>query len=433
MNDLETSIRDALHTDADRAPASATEWTGPSVTTAQPNHPKARSMLLAAAAVLVVGGLWVVVRRDTGSDVPSASTATGGVDFSGAHRAAMEALFPPDPGESLYESTMIGSNSGAYELQGAIENAMNSCMKAVGFEYPVPPITRAMLQSDLAPIVRPLSPAQAAQYGYQDPGDAAREAYKTAFDAAIKNYRDTLDSTGQQEFDAAQESCTGTAVNSSFADFAQYESLRVVMENGRNELTTAFAAAAPVQQLDRTWSACMKTKGYDVATTTDALVLAGTETAKATEIAVADADCRTATSYEASYIDLYRNAESAFMYDNQQRIIDLWELRYGKLVTLGIIPNKFPQASPVAPSTTTPTPSGTDTLVNVPTPTTAPTTHNCIGTYVIQKGDVTIGVARRFNTDIATLSSLNKDNPSFTAFAVGSTIFVPSADPTCRP
>ena len=123
MNDLETSIRDALHTDADRAPTSAVDWICPSVATASPGHPTARAMMLVAAAVLVVGGLWVVVRRDTGANQPSASTAAGGLDFSGVHRAAMEALFPPDPDASLFESTLTGSNSGAYELQVAIENA----------------------------------------------------------------------------------------------------------------------------------------------------------------------------------------------------------------------------------------------------------------------------------------------------------------------
>lgn len=433
MNDLDASIRDALDTDADRAPKSVTEWTGPSGTTAQTSHPRARSLMLAATAVFVVGGLWMVVRRDTGADQPSASTAAGGPDFTGVHRAAMEALFPPDdPPASLYESIMIGSTSGAYELQVALENAMNSCMKSVGFDYAAPPITRAMLQSDLAPIIRTLSPAQAAQYGYQDPADAAREAHKTASDGAIKNYRETLDSTRQQTFDAAQESCSGTSITSPFADYAQYESLRVVMENKHNEFITAFAAAAPVRQLDRTWSACMKTKGYDVTTSTDALVLAGTETANATEIAVADADCRITTNYEASYVELYRNAESAFVYDNQQRIIDLWELRYGKLVTLAIIPNKFPQATPIAASTTAATPSATDTPADVPTPTTAPA-HRCVDTYRLQKGDYMALVAARFAIDTAALSALNKDNPSFDNFILGSLIFVPSSDPTCRP
>jgi hypothetical protein len=202
------------------------------------------------------------------------------------------------------------------------------------------------------------------------------------------------------------------------------------MGNKQNQFIEAFTASSPVQQLERTWSACMRTKGYNVAAITDAQQIADNGYLKATDIAVADANCRITTNYEASYIDLYRNAESAFVYANQQQIIDLWELRYGKLVALGVIPNKFPGATPITASTATP--SVTDTPVNVPTPTTAPL-HNCVGTHVIQKGEVPAGVAVRFNTDVATLSSLNKDNPSYGAFAVGSTIFVPSADPSCRP
>ena len=429
MNDLETSIRDALHADADRAPVTSAEWAGPSIADVAPSdHRGIRSLLLVAAAVLVVGGLWILVRRDTGSGQPSASTVSNGPDFSGAHRTEMEALFPPDPNASLYDSTMGGSASGADELQASIETSRHSCMAAVGFEYPVPAITRAMLQADLAPIIRPLSPAQAAQYGYQDPADATREAFKAAFDSAIKTYRDTLDPTRQQTFDAAQDSCSGQAITSPFADYGHYESLRVAMENKRNDFTTAFAAAAPVQQLARTWSACMTTKGYDFTSISDAQNLASTETTKATAIAVADADCRITTNYEASYIDLYRRAESAFVYDNQQRIIDLWELRYGKLVSLGTIANKFPQASP-APA---PSPAVTDTPVNVPTPTTAPL-HTCVGTHVIQKGETAGLVATRFNTNYATLAALNKDNPSFSAFILGGTVFVPSPDPSCKP
>ena len=119
MNDLHDSIRDALSVDADRAPEAPTMWVGPTATvdTSSDRRPYAW-LAVAATAVLVVAGLWVITRRDTGdSSEPANSTAAGGLDFSGTHRAAMEAEFPPDAGATMVESMIAGSRSSAYDLE----------------------------------------------------------------------------------------------------------------------------------------------------------------------------------------------------------------------------------------------------------------------------------------------------------------------------
>jgi LysM repeat protein len=51
------------------------------------------------------------------------------------------------------------------------------------------------------------------------------------------------------------------------------------------------------------------------------------------------------------------------------------------------------------------------------------------GTYVVMKGDTPEIVARKFNMTFEELKAANVTNPSFTAFAVGSTVVIPSKTP----
>jgi hypothetical protein len=343
VNDLHDSIRDALAADADRAPDAPLVWSGPTaaVNSSSPRRPYAW-LAIAAAGVLVIAGLWVVTRRDTRDAArPGSTTIPSGpmtIDFSGTHRAAMESRFPPDPDVPMLESAILGSKSGAYELEFASRSVMVACMNQAGFEFPLPTLTRAMIQADATPIIRRLSPAQAAVNGY-DSLSSPTDQPKPADD-----YRATLDSLKQQAFDAAAAECGAKARDSAFSDFRAYEAARMPMEEQRNTFIDAFAASTPVKKLDAEWSTCMKDKGYDLANIQGAYELAGASAARAKKVAIADADCRVATHYEATYIDLYRTAESAFVYDHQAAILHLLQLRYGKLrgdvaSTGGTVPN----------------------------------------------------------------------------------------------
>jgi hypothetical protein len=370
-------------------------------------------MAVAATVVLVVGGLWVVARRDTGdTGTPADTTLVGGLDFSGTHRAAMEAEFPPDPGAPMLESALIGSKSGAYELETKSRTDMVSCMKSVGFEFPLPPMTRATLAAEESQIIAPLKPEMAAKYGYGRTPENALPDSKPA-----DEYRAKLSTLKQQLFDAAAGHCLSTSRSKAFADFTKYEARRVVMEGQRNQFIDAFNASSPVHALDAAWSACMKDKGFAVADIRAAQQLAGPG-GGSTAVAVADANCRAATNYEAQYIELYRNAESAFVNEHRAQLLELLQLRYGKL-----------RQSEGKPPIATIEPSATGTTPGVVPSTTAPSLGACFSTYTLPAGKTPAQVAALFNTDLATLTAANKDNPGFTTWRVGAVVFIPSARP----
>jgi len=413
VNDLHDSIRDALAADAERAPHTSSTWAGPMADRdAASNRRPYAWMAVAASVMLVVGGLWVVARRDTGgTGTPADTTEVGGLDFSGTHRAAMEAEFPPDPGAPMLESALTGSKSSAYDLETKSQADMVACMKSVGFEFPLPPLTRAVLAAEESQIIRPLTPESAAQYGYGRAPDDALPSSKSA-----DEYRAKLSTLKQQLFDAAAGHCLSASRSDTFTDFTKYEARRVVMEEQRNQFIDAFNAAPQVRALDAAWSSCMNAKGYPVANIRAAQELSGVarsgEGAKA--IAVADANCRAATNYETQYIELYRNAESAFVYEHRAQILELLKLRYGKLRQS----EGKPPISIIEPS-----PGGTTPGVSPST--TAPSTTECFSTYTLRQGQTREDVAALFNMDLAKLTAANKDNPAFTTWRVGAVIFIP--------
>ncbi|MEI8241013.1 MAG: hypothetical protein WCI22_16490, partial [Actinomycetota bacterium] len=157
-------------------------------------------------------------------------------------------------------------------------------------------------------------------------------------------------------------------------------------------------------------------KGYAVANIAAANELAGAagsgQGAKA--IAIADANCRTATNYEAQYVELYRNAESAFVYEHRAQLLELLQLRYGKLRQS----EGKPPISTIEATTTGSAPS-------VAPSTTAPSTTECYSTYTLTAGQTPAEVATLFNTDLPTLTAANKDNPAFTTWRIGAVIFIP--------
>jgi hypothetical protein len=412
MNDLHDSIRDALTADAERAPHASTTWAGPMADLdASPNRRPYAWMAVAATVMLVVGGLWVVARRDTGgTGTPADTTLVGGLDFSGTHRAAMEAEFPPDPGAPMLESALTGSKSGAYELETASRQDMVACMKSVGFEFPWPALTRAAIESDVSPIIRSLTPESAARYGYEGPPNVTAPSSTTA-----EAYRATLSALKQQLFDAAGQECRTRSTADTFTDYSKYEAHRVVMEEQRNQFIDAFNATPQVRALDAAWSSCMRGKGYAVANIAAAYEMAGAASGRGSkDIAIADANCRAATNYEAQYVELYRNAESAFVYEHRAQILELLQLRYGKL-----------RQSEGKPPISTIEPSPTGSASGVVPSTTAPSTTECFSTYTLPAGKTPAEVATLFDTDLATLTETNKDNPAFTTWRVGAVIFIP--------
>ncbi len=143
-------------------------------------------------------------------------------------------------------------------------------------------------------------------------------------------------------FDDIVGACRARTTSALFVDSLLYERRREELEAKRIDFYSAFSAAPQVAALAGAWSACMRLKGYDVQTISDAVQLAaatrnpatqGESASPATEFAVAlaDAQCRVETNYEATYIELFRNAESAFVFENEALLLELIQLRYGKL------------------------------------------------------------------------------------------------------
>ncbi len=227
-------------------------------------------MAVAATIVLIIGGLWVITRRDTvGTGTPGDTTEAGDLDFSGTHRAAMEAEFPPDPGAPMLESALLGSKSGTYELETASRQRMVACMNAAGFEFPLPTLTRAAIQSDVSQIIRPLTPESAAQHAYDGAPSVSAVSGSTP-----EAYRATLSNLKQQLFDTRpRRNAAHERPKTSSPTTPSTRSASVKMEEQRNSFIVAFNAALQVRSLDAEWSSCMNAKGLTASNIADAYEL----------------------------------------------------------------------------------------------------------------------------------------------------------------
>lgn len=261
--------------------------------------------------------------------------SASGLDTSGEHRAEVEAEFRPDTNTSIVESVLYGHSSGAFELELAGYNLMSSCVQAAGFDWPAVKPTEALILADVQPIVRLLSvdDARSKGYGFSESTPAAQ------IGDPVGDYRSSLAPAQIQAFDALVSTCSETTRETLFADTRQYEDLRQQLEQKRLDFYTAFNSLDSIEALTQDWSDCMKSAGYQVHTPGDAVNLAwgpgiqGTSASPTQEFAVAlaDANCRVQTDYEATYIDEFLNAESSFVYENEALIVSLVQLRYGKL------------------------------------------------------------------------------------------------------
>jgi len=80
-------------------------------------------------------------------------------------------------------------------------------------------------------------------------------------------------------------------------------------------------------------------------------------------------------------------------------------------------------------ATITPT-TGASIGTEPSTATTVTSDGGCyLASYVVLDGDTVAGVAQRFNVSVEALKAVNATNPSFAAFPVGSTVFIPLKTP----
>ncbi|QQS23691.1 MAG: hypothetical protein IPM43_09565 [Actinomycetota bacterium] len=259
------------------------------------------------------------------------------LDTSGEHRAEVEADFRPDINTSIVDSVLYGQSSGAFELELAGYNLMSYCVQTAGFDWPAVKPTEALILADVKPIVRLLSVegARSKGYGFADLTPAVQMG------DPVGDYRSSLAPAQIQAFDTLVSTCSEDTRGALFADTRQYEDLRQQLEQKRLDFYTAFESLDSIEALTRDWSDCMKSAGYQVDTLSDAVNLASSTEGPGIQgisvtptrefaIALADADCRVKTDYEAIYIDEFRNAESSFVYENEGLIVSLIQLRYGR-------------------------------------------------------------------------------------------------------
>jgi hypothetical protein len=260
------------------------------------------------------------------------------VDFTGSHRRQIEARFSPDSNVSVIDSVLYGASSGAFKLEHTGFTLMTSCVEATGFKWPATEPTASVISAEVKPILKrlPLSQAKAHGYGFSDAlphlpsGDP------------VADYNAALSTSQQTAYAKVIDTCGARTSSALFADKTKYERLREDLQTKRIDFYTSFSAAPPVVALTGKWSSCMQLKGYRVKSISEAVQLAaatpepanqGTSASPKTEFAVAlaDAGCRVETNYEAAYIDLFRNAESTFVFENEALLVELIQLRYGKL------------------------------------------------------------------------------------------------------
>lgn len=259
------------------------------------------------------------------------------LDFSGEHRLEMEAEFHPAENISIVESVLYGPSSDAVELEQTSYELIRACVEDAGFEYPATFPSSDLLLGEIQPILPTLSVEQAQSRGY-----GFSELPVTAQRDSLAEYRAALESDAHRSaFDSTLLHCAEAAHDTLFRDYGLYDEQRGVLESKRIEFYTAFDASDEVRSLEKEWSKCMGGAGYEVDAHWDAVGLAAggqsvqqghsPDISTEVRVAVADAQCRLATNFEQRYLDLFRDAESAFVFDNEALLLEVIDLRFGKL------------------------------------------------------------------------------------------------------
>lgn len=262
-----------------------------------------------------------------------ASCSSGPTDSApGSHRVEVLKQYWPDANVSIIDTLLYGTKSGAFELELDGYNAMSQCVAEAGFEWHAVRPTRALIEADVVPIVRPLSLEAAAAGGY-GMASQARLSSATSITAGFDDYRNELSQTERDSFDAVTRQCRQSTNKVLFADRGGYELARQNLEKLRLDMSNRFSGLAGIRGLNETWSKCVTAAGFTIATPDDApafVISNGGQRDTEIEVATADARCRLADDYEARYLDTFYDLESSFVFDHQALILDVVQRRYTK-------------------------------------------------------------------------------------------------------
>jgi hypothetical protein len=132
----------------------------------------------------------------------------------------------------------------------------------------------------------------------------------------------TTPSTVDRALADARLGCGREAMAASMVDAAKYESARQVLSEQLAVFRNDFWQAAPIEDLNRSWSSCMRAAGFDTATPNGARD-AAVRTPNEQRTAAADHQCRETTGYTATFDRLFNSAEAEFIVAHRPLIDEL--------------------------------------------------------------------------------------------------------------
>lgn len=239
---------------------------------------------------------------------------------------------------SYIDSILYGDGTAKLALERRLQLEMNDCMREKGFIYPVALLDDSLKVSEAPRPVVTVLPFDS--YGIVDRMRIASLKGATDTDP-MSIYYQSLSQGQQAAFDAANASCWPGATSSVFEDYDRYESLRQELQSRRIEFGNAVDSDKQLGELNKRWSRCMATAGFEsVASPIDAIELvtekvegsgANSETAQyEQQLAGADSQCRLEVSYNDIYEGVYLTLEASFVENNWALIMDVYRANFGR-------------------------------------------------------------------------------------------------------
>ena len=223
---------------------------------------------------------------------------------------------------------------GAYlqqEIQ--INESVRDCLKAAGFDYPVPPPDGADLVN--APIVAEVSVEEAGRTGFRSLLGKHTDADTTDASDPYQTYVDDLTASDLKAFESSNLSCVQDSIARVQKNAARYNEIRSTFELARGQFRERLLASEEISKLNKEWSACAQQSGLNFESPLKLLNDPGTiadgDSASSDEIsmAVVYATCMESVAYVQRFVAVLHSAEKGFLEDQSQLIEEMRSTRYG--------------------------------------------------------------------------------------------------------
>jgi hypothetical protein len=231
------------------------------------------------------------------------------------------------------------SNQDLATIRNASNVLIQRCMESKGFTYPVT-VTPAGAPPPVSEPYGLVSAADAASYGYSQPGSAGTGSASTGSGPAAGSKLPNLTELEQKHGQAYIAALFGTTsgetgttsanacINANKALFSHGPQASSDL-NLVGELTTQSEQLTEsdkrVSQVERAWSLCMKSDGFDFATPMAAAAAAWPATPDSTEIATAIADvrCKSKTNLPGVWLAVEAAYQRRLISSNESQLAEL--------------------------------------------------------------------------------------------------------------